>query len=72
VSDFNNGGGYVCVRTEGIWERSTHPSQFCYKSKTTLKNCMKNYWDPPQISMGIYHIRNYRSSHHGSVVNKSN
>lgn len=32
-----NRGGYACVETEGIWEISVSPSQFCSKPKTSIK-----------------------------------
>lgn len=33
----NNGEGYACVGSCGIWEISILSSQFCYKPKTVLK-----------------------------------
>ena len=41
VSDVDNGGGYVSVREGGIWEISVSSSQFCGKSKTSIKNFKK-------------------------------
>ena len=37
VGDVDNGGGYVYVEAEGIWEISVSSSQFCCEPKTTLK-----------------------------------
>ena len=36
VGDVDNGGGYSCVGSQGIWELSVS-SQFCCEPKTALK-----------------------------------
>ena len=38
VGNVNNGGGYACVRTRGIWPMSVHSAQFCCKPKIALKD----------------------------------
>lgn len=47
VSDFDNGGGYACVRAQGIWENYVPSLQLCCKSKTALKyKDIKNKFNP--------------------------
>lgn len=38
LSDVDNTQGEACVGVGNIWEISVSPSEFCYKSKTALKN----------------------------------
>ena len=38
MQDVHSRGGCVCVGTGSIWEVSVFAAQFCYETKSALKN----------------------------------
>lgn len=37
---FDNGGGYACVRSLGIWEIFVSSLQFCFEPEAALKTSL--------------------------------